>query len=197
MTDLPKNKKVVFYLLGVLALMGAGTAASVPFYSWFCKVTGYAGTTTTAEVAPPKDQILDQTMIVRFDGSVEKGMKWEFKPAQFEMTLRIGEVGLAFFEAYNPTDHVIAGQAGYNVAPYSAGNFFNKIDCFCFTEQVLQPHERVMMPVTFYIDPAIVNDREGKFVHSVTLSYTFYEIPVPEDQKSASLNTSNDQAQVN
>ena len=111
------------------------------------------------------------------------------------MELKIGEVGLAFYEAYNNTDRVIAGQASYNVAPFSAGNFFSKIDCFCFTEQVLQPGERVMMPVTFYVDPAIVDDIEGKFVHSITLSYTFYEIDLPVDQ--ASLETNNENTQVN
>jgi len=197
MSEMPKNKKVVLYLVGILALMTAGTVASVPFYSWFCKVTGYGGTTAVAEVAPSEDEILDQTMIIRFDGSIEKDMEWEFKPAQFEMELKIGEVGLAFFEARNTSDHAIAGQASYNVAPFSAGEFFNKIDCFCFTEQVLQPGEDVMMPVTFYVDPAIVDDIEGKFVHSITLSYTFYEIPVPEDQQAASLETNNEQTQVN
>jgi len=195
MSTAPKNKKVVFYLLGILAFMTAATVASVPFYSWFCKVTGYGGTTAVAEVAPSEDEILDQTMIIRFDGSVEKNMEWEFRPVQFEMELRIGEVGLAFFEAYNASDHVIAGQASYNVAPFSAGNFFDKIDCFCFTEQVLQPGERVMMPVTFYVDPAIVTDIEGRFVNSITLSYTFYEIDLPVDQ--ASLETNNEQTQVN
>jgi len=193
MRQMPKNKKVVIYLVGILAIMTAGTVASVPFYSWFCKVTGYGGTTTQAEAAPSADQILDQTMEIRFIGSVEPGMKWEFKPVQYKMTLHIGEVGLAFFEAYNPTDHVIAGKAGYNVTPFSAGNFFNKIDCFCFTEQVLQPGERAMMPVTFYVDPAIVTDQEGRFVHSVTLSYTFYEIPVPENQAQTTGNNENAQ----
>lgn len=198
MSQMPKNKKVVLYLLGILAFMTAGTVASVPFYNWFCAVTGYGGTTAVAELAPPEDEILDQTMIIRFDGSVEKDMGWEFKPAQHEMELRIGEVGLAFFEAYNTTDHAIAGQASYNVAPFSAGAFFDKIDCFCFTEQVLQPGERVMMPVTFYVDPAIVTDMEGKFVHSITLSYTFYQIDMPEDQQAASLATpNNENTQVN
>jgi len=188
------NKKTVYYLLGVLAFMTAATVASVPFYSWFCKVTGYGGTTAEADIAPSEDQILEQTMEIRFIGSVAPHMDWEFKPAQFKMDLRIGEVGLAFFEAYNPTDHVIAGQASYNVTPFSAGNFFDKIDCFCFTEQVLQPGERVMMPVTFYVDPAIVTDLEGKFVHSITLSYTFYEIDIPVAQASLE---SNENAQVN
>ena len=190
----PSAKKVVYPLIGLVLFMTAGSFAAVPFYNWFCAVTGYGGTTTTAAVALSDDQILDQTMIIRFDASLGADMDWEFKPAQFEMELKIGEVGLAFYEAYNPTDRVIAGTASYNVAPFSAGNFFNKIDCFCFTEQVLQPGERVMMPVTFYVDPGIVDDIEGKFVHSITLSYTFYETDLPVEQ--ASLET-NEQTQVN
>ncbi len=190
----PDAKKVVYPLIGLVMFMTAGSFAAVPFYNWFCAVTGYGGTTATASAAPTDDQILDQTMLIRFDGSLGAGMDWEFKPAQYEMELRIGEVGLAFFEAYNPTDRVIAGQASYNVAPFSAGNFFSKIDCFCFTEQVLQPGERVMMPVTFYVDPEIVTDIEGKFVHSITLSYTFYEIDIPVEQASLE---NNENAQVN
>jgi len=101
---------------------------------------------------------------------------------QREMELRIGETGLAFYEAYNPTDKPIAGQASYNVTPYEAGGFFEKIECFCFTEQILQPGERVEMPVTFFVDPEIVKDRDAKFTHTITLSYTFYQIDMPEQQ---------------
>ncbi len=190
----PSAKKVVLPLLGIVAFMTAASFAAVPFYNWFCAVTGYGGTTATASVAPSTDQILDQSMIIRFDASLGADMEWEFKPAQFEMELKIGEVGLAFYEAYNPTDRVIAGTASYNVAPFSAGNFFSKIDCFCFTEQVLQPGERVMMPVTFYVDPGIVTDIEGKFVHSITLSYTFYETDLPVEQASLE---NNENTQVN
>jgi cytochrome c oxidase assembly protein subunit 11 len=107
-------------------------------------------------------------------------MDWDFKPEVHEMEMRIGETGLAFYEAHNPTDRPIAGQASYNVTPYQAGYFFNKIDCFCFEEQVLQPGETVMMPVSFYVDPEIVTDRDAKYVHTITLSYTFYEIDLPE-----------------
>ena len=107
-------------------------------------------------------------------------MAWEFKPVEREMEVRIGETGLAFYEAHNPTDRPIAGQASYNVAPYSAGGYFQKIACFCFEEQVLQPGERVQMPVTFFVDPEIVEDLEAKYVHTITLSYTFYEIDLPE-----------------
>ncbi|QIZ80296.1 cytochrome c oxidase assembly protein [Thalassovita gelatinovora] len=183
-----KKSKTVVMLVGVVLTMGALAWASVPFYNWFCRVTGFGGTTNVADAG--SDTILDQTITIRFDASKDRDMPWEFKPVQREMTLRIGETGLAFFEAYNPTDHAVAGQASYNVAPYSAGGYFDKIDCFCFTEQVLQPGERVNMPVSFFVDPEIVNDREAKFVHQITLSYTFYEIDLPE--KQASLSTGSD-----
>lgn len=159
--------------------------ASVPFYDWFCRVTGFGGATNVADAG--SDVVLDQTITIRFDASLEKGMPWTFKPEVREMEIRIGETGLAFFEAHNPLDVPIAGQAAYNVTPYEAGGFFDKIECFCFTEQVLQPGETVMMPVSFFVDPAIVDDREGQYVHTITLSYTFYEIDLPEEEQQAAL----------
>ena len=167
----------------VVVVMGALAWASVPFYDWFCRVTGFGGTTLVAETAP--EDILDQIVTVRFDASKARDFPWEFKAVEHEMELRIGETGLAFYEAYNPTDRPVAGSASYNVAPYEAGGFFVKIACFCFEEQVLQPGERVMMPVTFFVDPEIVTDRDAKYVHSITLSYTFYEIDMPEEQQAA------------
>lgn len=177
------NKRVVLSLVGIVAFMTAMGFAAVPFYNWFCAVTGYGGTTAVA-TANDADEILDQTIIIRFDASLERDMEWSFKPVQRQMEIRIGEVGLAFYEAHNPTDRPIAGAASYNVAPFTAGEFFTKIDCFCFTEQILQPGETVQMPVTFYVDPEIVNDRDGKFVKSITLSYTFYETDLPVEQVS-------------
>ncbi|WP_170345004.1 MULTISPECIES: cytochrome c oxidase assembly protein [Ruegeria] len=171
-------QKTVAQTVGVVVLMGSLAWASVPFYDWFCRVTGFGGTTGVAEAAP--EEILDRTVTVRFDASKAKDMAWEFKPVVREMEVRIGETGLAFYEAYNPTDRPIAGQASYNVAPYSAGGYFQKIACFCFEEQVLQPGERVEMPVTFFVDPEMVEDLEAKYVHTITLSYTFYEIDLPE-----------------
>ena len=175
--------KTLIQTVSLVVFMGAMAWASVPFYNWFCRVTGFGGVPNTAEAG--SDLILDRTVKVRFDASKNKGFAWEFKPMQKEMELRIGETGLAFFEAYNPTDRPIAGQASYNVTPYEAGYFFNKIECFCFTEQVLQPGERVEMPVSFYVDPEIVDDRDAKFVHTITLSYTFYEIDLPEAETAA------------
>ncbi len=171
--------KTVVQTVGVVLVMGALAWASVPFYDWFCRVTGFGGATSTAEAG--SDVILEKTIKVRFDASKERDFPWHFKPMQREMEIRIGETGLAFYEAYNPTDRPIAGSASYNVTPYEAGGFFAKIDCFCFEEQVLQPGERVEMPVTFYVDPEIATDRDGKYVKVITLSYTFYEIDLPED----------------
>lgn len=176
-------KRMALGLVGIAAMMLSLSFAAVPFYNWFCRVTGYAGTTSVAEVAP--DVILDQQVIIRFDGSLEAGMPWEFKPEVTQMKLRIGETGLAFYEAYNPTDRVVAGTASYNVSPDQAGGYFTKIECFCFTEQILQPGERVQMPVTFYVDPEIVNDKEAKLIKEITLSYTFHETPLTPEQQAA------------
>ena len=170
---------------GVVVLMGSLSWAAVPFYDWFCRVTGFGGTTGVAE--GPSDTILDQTIVVRFDGSLDRDMPWTFKPVERTMTVRLGETGLAFYEAHNPTDRVVAGSASYNVTPYAAGGYFEKIACFCFEMQVLQPGETVLMPVSFFVDPEILQDGEGKFVTEITLSYTFYEIDAPDETEQAAL----------
>lgn len=173
MIDPRKANLRTFRALACVACFMLGMAyAAVPFYDWFCRVTGFAGTTAQAEAAP--DVILERTIKVRFDASTLR-MPWEFRPVQREMTVRLGETGLAFYEAHNPTDRVITGTASYNVAPYSTGAYFSKIECFCFVEQTLQPGETVQMPVSFFIDRAIVEDREAGRVPVITLSYTFYE----------------------
>lgn len=179
MKRLEGKTRTLAQTLGVVFVMGALAWASVPFYDWFCRVTGFGGETAVAEAG--SDIVLDETIKIRFIASKDRGMPWEFRPLQREVDLRIGETGLAFYEAYNPTDRPVAGSASYNVAPFEAGGFFVKIDCFCFEEQVLQPGERVEMPVSYYVDPEIVTDRDAKFVKQITLSYTFYEIDLPED----------------
>jgi cytochrome c oxidase assembly protein subunit 11 len=179
----PSHGRTALKLVGVAVTMGALSFAAVPFYDWFCRVTGFAGTTSVAEAAP--DRILEQTVKVRFDATLSAGMPWEFRPVVREMEVRIGENALAFYEAYNPTNRPVAGTATFNVTPDQAGGHFSKIACFCFTEQVLQPGERVEMPVSFFVDPAIVEDPEGRFVKEITLSYTFYETPLPEEQAAA------------
>ena len=173
-----KKKKTIFYLVFLVLFMTSASFLSVPFYNWFCKVTGYGGATNVAQ--KESDIISDKVISVRFDASLEKGLEWEVKPVQRNMTLNLGETGLAFYEAYNPTDKPIAAQASFNVVPFSVGNYFNKIECFCFTEQILQPGEKIKMPVSFYVDPDLINNLESKNVTSVTLSYTFYEIDLPE-----------------
>lgn len=187
MAKMTDTSRTVVRLVGVVVFMGGLAWASVPFYDWFCRVTGFGGVTNVAEASP--DVILDRTIKVRFDASKARDMPWEFKPVEREMELRIGETGLAFYEAYNPTDRPVAGMASYNVTPYEAGAFFSKIHCFCFEEQVLQPGERVEMPVTFFVDPDLADDRDAKFTHTITLSYTFYEIDLPEGQASLETNT--------
>lgn len=173
------NKKTVLQLVGVICVMASLAWASVPLYDWFCRVTGWGGATDIAEGA--MDTPLDETITVRFDASNAAGMPWEFSPVQVKMTLRIGEEGLAFYEAYNPTDRVIAGTASFNVAPFSAGAYFSKIQCFCFEMQVLEPGQRVSMPVSYFIEPEILEDADARFVKTITLSYTFHETELPED----------------
>ncbi len=165
--------------VGVVLFMGALGWAAVPLYDLFCRVTGYGGTTNRAEAAT--GEVLDQTMRIRFDASVARDFPWEFKPQDRTTEIRLGEVGLTFYEAYNPTDKPIAGTASYNVTPYEAGLHFTKIDCFCFEMQVLQPGERVLMPVTYFVDPAILQDRDARHLHTITLGYTFHATDIPAD----------------
>ncbi|MCT8329858.1 cytochrome c oxidase assembly protein [Albidovulum sediminis] len=174
------NNRVAVLLVGVVVTMGALAWAAVPFYDWFCRVTGYGGTTNTA--SSESSEILEETVTIRFDANTAPDMPWQFRPMQNEVTLKIGETGMAFYEAYNPTDKPVAGTASYNVAPDLAGYYFTKIQCFCFTEQVLQPGERVEMPVIFYVDPEIVSDRDAGHIRDITLSYTFYETELPQTQ---------------
>ncbi len=170
--------KTVRILMSVVVVMGGLAWASVPLYDLFCRVTGFGGTTGVADAG--SDVILDRTITIKFDGSLDRDMPWEFKPVVHEMDIRIGETGLAFYEAHNPTDVAVAGSATYNVAPFAAGGYFVKIDCFCFSEQILDPGETVLMPVTFFVDPEIVDDVEAKDLGHITLSYTFYEVDLPE-----------------
>lgn len=183
-------QRTVATTLGVVLLMGSLGFASVPLYDLFCRVTGFGGVTQEADAG--SDTILDQTVKIRFDATTDSGMPWSFKPMQREMEVRIGETGLAFYEAHNPTDRPVAGTASYNVFPYEAGGYFTKIECFCFTEQVLQPGETVQMPVTFYVDPEMVEDRDAKHVKTITLGYTFYETDLPEKQAQLATEKSKD-----
>ncbi|MBT8417735.1 MAG: cytochrome c oxidase assembly protein [Silicimonas sp.] len=173
------NARVVRRLVGVIVTMGALAWLSVPAYDLFCRVTGWGGATNVADAAI--DQPLEQTVTIRFDASKAAGLPIEVTPVETSVTLRIGEEGLAFYEAHNPTDRPIATTASYNVAPYAAGAYFSKIQCFCFELQVLQPGERVEMPVSFFVEPDIVDDPDAKFAKTITLSYTFHQTDLPED----------------
>lgn len=169
---------------GVLVLVIAGmvglTAAAVPLYRLFCQVTGFGGTTQVAEQAP--EEMLDRTIKIRFNADVDPDLPWSFQPVAREIEVRIGEERLAFYHAVNRSDQPIVGSAVFNVTPNKAGAYFDKIACFCFTEQVLQPGEAVDMPVSFYIDPAITRDADTADLQAITLSYTFYLL---EDQTKA------------
>lgn len=191
------RQKTVLQLAGVIVFMGSLAWASVPLYSWFCQVTGWGGATDVAEAA--MEEPLEETIKIRFDASKDRGMPWDFTPVEREMEIRIGEEGLAYYEAYNPTDRPIAGTAAYNVTPFAAGAFFSKIACFCFELQVLEPGERVLMPVSFFVEPEILEDPDGSQVPVITLSYTFYETDLPEDYsfEQAALVTSGDTVQDN
>jgi cytochrome c oxidase assembly protein subunit 11 len=161
----------------VASMVGAAYAA-VPFYTWFCKTTGFGGTTQVAERAP--DHILGRTLTIRFDSNVTPGLPWKFQPEQNEIQVRIGEVATVHYKVVNEAAREIAGQAGYNVSPPTVGAYFDKINCFCFTEQRLKAGEAREMTVVFYVDPSIVNDHDQDGLNTITLSYTFYRLREPE-----------------
>jgi cytochrome c oxidase assembly protein subunit 11 len=162
----------------VVAGMVGAAYASVPLYNWFCKTTGFGGTTQVAEKAP--DQILGRTLTIRFDSNVAPGLPWKFQPEQNEIQVRIGEVATVHYKVVNEAAREIAGQASYNVSPPTVGAYFDKINCFCFTEQRLKAGETREMTVVFFIDPSIVKDRDQVDLSTITLSYTFYRLREPE-----------------
>ncbi|NAZ35605.1 cytochrome c oxidase assembly protein [Rubellimicrobium sp. CFH 75288] len=177
-----RNLRTALYAGGLVVTMGGLSFAAVPFYDWFCRVTGFGGTTAVSDGSNAVPT--DQWVTVRFVAATERGMPWTFRPVETSMRVRVGESALAFYEASNPTDVPVAGQASYNVMPYAAGGYFAKVECFCFTEQVLQPGETVQMPVSFYVDPAILQDPDGRFVREITLGYTFYQMPLPPEEET-------------
>lgn len=152
--------------------------ASVPLYNLFCRMTGFDGTTRTAETLP--GTVLDRTITIKFNASTGRNMPWEFKPELREIDVRLGEKGLAAFHAKNRSNTATAGTAIYNVTPFKAGKYFHKIQCFCFDEQALQPGQDVSMPVMFFVDPALNDDPDMEDVKVITLSYTFYPVESKE-----------------
>jgi cytochrome c oxidase assembly protein subunit 11 len=173
------ESRAVAMTVGTVLAFGSLGWAAVPLYDLFCRVTGYGGTTGVADAG--STEVLDETILVRFAATRERGMLWEFRPVETNMEVRIGATNIAFYEAHNPTDRPIAGSASYNVAPFAVGPHFVKIDCFCFEEQILMPGETAVMPVTFFVDPEITEDPEARHMPEVTLSYTFHTIDLPED----------------
>jgi cytochrome c oxidase assembly protein subunit 11 len=172
-------------LVAFVAFMVGLSFAAVPLYRMFCAATGYAGTPQRA--ASGSKAIFPQTVTVRFDANVAPGLPWSFQPVQPEFTLHVGENKLAFFRAANLSDETVTGSAVFNVSPDLMGQYFTKIQCFCFTEQTLKPGETVEMPVSFYIDPAVLGDRDAKTVRDMTLSYTFFKVQKPAAQPVAYL----------
>ena len=183
-----KSKLRVAVMAGSVAVGMVGMAyAAVPLYQIFCQVTGFGGTTQRADASPEKP--LDQKITVAFDANVNSSLSWEFVPVQHSQTIRIGEQKLAFYKATNTTSRPVTGTATFNVTPVGAGVYFSKIECFCFTEQTLQPGQSVDMPVSYFVDPDIVDDPDMKSVKTITLSYTFYAVdeePVKTSSSSRS-----------
>lgn len=161
----------------VIAMVGASYAA-VPLYRMFCQATGFDGTPRIA--VKPSTTVLNRMVTIRFDGNVTPGLPWRFEPVQNTMEVKIGETNLAFFRATNTSDRPVRGTAIYNVFPEAVAVYFNKLQCFCFTEQLLQPGETMEFPVSFFVDPQIVNDRDARTFTIITLSYTFNPMPEPK-----------------
>jgi cytochrome c oxidase assembly protein subunit 11 len=159
-------------LAGLVAGMVGLSFAAVPLYRMFCQATSYTGEPRRAAKAP--DQVLDRVIRVRFDANVDSSLPWSFTPDQNYIDVKIGETALAFFKATNNTAAPVTGQAVFNVSPEISGRYFTKIECFCFKQQTLAAHASVEMPVTFFVDPKIVDDEDTKTIDEITLSYTFY-----------------------
>ena len=165
-------------MLGVALAMLGVAYASVPLYRIFCQKTGYGGTPARATEAQASSvqALAGHTMSIRFDSNVEAGMPWAFAPEASTATIGLGVRKVAFFDAENLTDHPVTGRASYNIEPESAAPYFTKVQCFCFTLQTLAPHQKVRMPVVYYVDPRIAADPENADVHQITLSYTFHVV---------------------
>jgi cytochrome c oxidase assembly protein subunit 11 len=175
-----RNRRVAFISVAIaFAMLGLGFA-SVPLYRIFCQVTGFGGTTQRASEAEAASvKAASEAMSVRFDANVAPGLSWTFEPEQVTENIQIGERKIAFFIARNNSDQPVTGQASYNVEPEQTAPFFNKVQCFCFTQQTLAPHQEVRMPVVYYVDPAILEDADSKGVEQITLSYTFHRLEDP------------------
>jgi len=169
-----RNRRVALICSLVVVGMVGLSFAAVPLYRIFCQATGYGG--TTQRVAAGSATTLDHTVVIRFDANTGPGLAWDFEPVQRTMAVKVGENALAFYRATNRSDRVVTGTAAFNVLPELTGAYFNKTACFCFTEQTLQAGESVEMPVSFYVDPALIADKDTADTREITLSYTFYKV---------------------
>jgi cytochrome c oxidase assembly protein subunit 11 len=167
-----RHGAVALSLVGLVAVMTGLAFAAVPLYRLFCQVTGYSGVPQRADAAP--DQRLDRAIEVRFDANVDRALPWSFAPVERVVEVKIGETALAFFKASNQSTAPVTGTAVFNVVPERAARYFSKIECFCFKEQTLAAGANIEMPVTFFIDPKIVDDEDTKNISEITLSYTFF-----------------------
>jgi cytochrome c oxidase assembly protein subunit 11 len=182
LVDQRKRRFTAVLLGGVAVGMGGAAYAAVPAYRLFCQVTGFGGTTRRAHTVPTT--ISDRVIKVQFDANTDPALPWRFRPKQREIALKIGEEGLAFYEAENLGNTPVMGQAGFNVSPAKAGRYFNKIQCFCFNEQVLAAGQRANMPVTFFVDPEMLDDPNMDDVMTITLSYTFFRQDMTDEEIS-------------
>ncbi|MCV0428269.1 MAG: cytochrome c oxidase assembly protein [Roseibium sp.] len=172
------NRKVAIACVGLFAVMVGAAYAAVPLYDLFCRVTGFGGTTQVAE--RESELVINRMITVRFDGNVNHALPWKFKPAQRSVTLKMGETAQLAYLATNNGSDTTVGTSTFNVSPPTAGAYFNKLDCFCFTEQALKAGETVEMPVVFFVDPEMDKDPELEHVKEITLSYTFFPVEQPE-----------------
>lgn len=168
------NGRIAWSCVATVAFMIGGAFASAPLYDMFCRVTGFSGTPLRAASAPGVTDPDEALVTVRFNADVAPGMPWKFQPVQREVKVRPGEETLIFYRATNPTARPVMGQASFNVTPEKIGQYFNKIACFCFTEQRLDPGQTVDMPVSFFVDPELLKDPKTRDVLDITLSYTFF-----------------------
>jgi len=188
MTRRPARDAVVAFACGgFVAVMVGVSFAAVPLYSWFCRTTGFGGTTQVAKIAP--DQMSGRVVTVRFDSNVAPGLPWSFEPERRTIDVRLGEVVTVYYAVRNESARVTTGQAGYNVTPPTVGAYFEKINCFCFTQQTLQPGEKRDMAVVFYVDAKLGKDTEQSAVNNITLSYTFFPVRVPDRPVAESVNS--------
>jgi cytochrome c oxidase assembly protein subunit 11 len=185
--DPKKNTRVAVMAAGLVASMIGLSYASVPLYRLFCQVTGFGGTTQVAEAAPEKAST--ELITIRFDANIDRTLGWNFHPKQNTMTVKIGESSMAYYVSSNPGSAPSTGSAVFNVTPVEAGIYFNKIECFCFTEQTLKAGESVEMPVQFFVDPAILDDPDARSISEITLSYTFYPVKTKAPEKQATVKT--------